>query len=904
MEESQPVFGREAEFTRIDDLAYAWGERHVVCIEAPAGTGKTVLLNGLQRRYQRGTYSRLPLLITSVVDLNAPSLHSSYSLSSQLARAINSGAFEPYFALLNNQTPDAQAARSTLRPNDLLSQTFLDCLNAIAANKRLILLVDSLDVLSKAQLRALWGLSERFENTLLVCAGRSSSGMEYWKQLVPASALHQIVLSGLSEEARAAYLQFALEQAQRSLSVEVLRQLLWFTRDDPVVLNLAVQYAEQAPFSIWLQRNASRRSATNRTISDAECKGFLRSLASTIIADDSLKSQLLVTLVRSAPLDVHLAAAVLDLPEHQIAATFAQVQQFAGVRLLANHWIAPHESFARIIRDYVLREWDPQGTQAQREYARLANALNARADQLAHKLFEREQQLHRANRATTVPFLIPNHFYPFRLLHDEYWWLRLQQLRYTLAADRDAGANLFHALFSEATQTYSMRVRQALIEQFQPYQQQLATEQHIRFERAMVQHLAETAQHQQARQLATAVLGNADLSPDMQVELLLYQAYSEVRLGFFDQAVANCERAIRLCQIYDLRHALVQALSARGWAYRNQGRHGEAMHTYLEAYQRSLSSQNWEQTIWVLLGISFINALQADRQAAYESNHSACELARRHRVYKALGAAYANRGELQVRFNEPVAALESFAAALEIFEEQDDHDWIAQVRAGCAFAYQVLEQFAQAEAELQWVLQFGPANLRTRVLYSQALLVWDQGRLQQAHEYLVLCRDLSREIGDQFHDYKSFADLIELAWEFGDFASWKQFLSELEQTYAQRTGGEARRLYGSCMRKIGDLAICAGEYDAALAAYEEGLPLIAENEIHQRYTIRSQMRQTNERIIARIPPKILSRLGRGLAMFWRSNATLIAKYPEALLTFHFWEQADVEAACEVGGARV
>ena len=108
------------------------------------------------------------------------------------------------------------------------------------------------------------------------------------------------------------------------------------------------------------------------------------------------------------------------------------------------------------------------------------------------------------------------------------------------------------------------------------------------------------------------------------------------------------------------------------------------------------------------------------------------------------------------------------------------------------------------------------------------------------------------------------------------------------------------RLYGSCLRKIGDLAICAGEYDAALAAYEEGFPLIAEHEIHERYTIRSQMRQTNERILRRIPSKILSRLGRGLAVFWRSTSTLIAKYPEALLTFYLWEQAEHDTMLEVG----
>lgn len=902
MEDQQPVFGREAELARIDELAYAWGERHIVCIEAPAGTGKTLLLNGLQRRYQRGAYSRLPLLITSVVDLHTPYLPSSYSIGGALARAINTATFEPYLALLDNWQPIApQPARPVLRLNDLLTQAFLDCFNALAANKRLILLVDGLDRLPPPQLDSFWEVISQCENTLLVCAGRDGSRMSYWKHLIPPAMQHQITLPGLSEDARAAYLQYVLEQQQRSLSVEVLRQLLALTSSDPVVLNLAVQHAAKPPLSVWLERGASRRTAPNRTLSEPDYRGFLRSLAATLTDDNSLATELLLLLARIDPLDVHLAAAVLDKPEPQVAAAFARVQQLPGVRLLAENWIDLHETLARLLHEYTLPEHDPHGIQARRLYERAANALNARADQLAHKLLQMEQVPHPASHEIAAPSTLTHIAY--RLLLDEYWWLRLQQLRYTLSADLDAGVTLFHALFCEATQTYRLRVRQALIEQFEPYVAQLNDDQLVRYQRDLMQHLSEHGQHQQARQLATAVLGKSDLSPDVQIEMLLHLGYAEVRLGFLDQAVANFERAIRICQIYDLRGALVQALYQRGWAYRNQGRHAEALQTYLEAYQRSLSSQNWEYTVWVLIGISFINALQADRQAAYESNQSALELARRHRLHKALGACYTNLGEIQVRFNEPDAALNSFAVALEIFEEQGDVDWIAQARSGCAFAHQTLEQFEQASTELQWVLQHGPANLRTRVLYSQALLAWDQGQLRQAHEHLLLCRDLSREIGDLFHDYKSFADLIELAWEFGDYASWKPLLRELEATYAHRTGGEAMRLYGSCMRKIGDLAICAGEPDAALAAYEEGLPLIAANEIHQRYTIRSQMRQTNERIIARIPPKILSRLGRGLAMFWRSNATLIAKYPEALLTFHFWEQADVEAAREVGARR-
>ncbi|NJL03672.1 MAG: ATP-binding protein [Chloroflexaceae bacterium] len=906
MDEYQPIFGREAELALIDELVYAWGERYFVTIAAPSGAGKTHLLTALRQRYQRGSYSRLPLLVTAILNLNTPHLHSPHNVGIQLARHINSSAFEPYLALFGNGNRTALAlptpthtALARVRSQEVLQQTFQDCLSVVSANKRLIILIDSLDVLPPALVTTLWAFCQRFENTLVICAGQPSAAVQQWQQLLPPPEARSVTFTPLAEAARAAYLHYALEQQQRSLSVDVLRQLLWLSSDSPVLMNLAVRYAHAAPLADWLKQ--SRRRTTQASYSPTDYDEFARQVVATIIAPDTLASRLLRVLAEVAPLDLHMAAAVLNVPETALAEAFTLIQQHPAVRAFADNWIGLHEHVARVIRTELLPEYDPHGTQTKLMYERVANALNLRADKLAHHLLQVQQlatpQQGLLTAGDSCPTLSPE---AHRLLHDEYWWLRLRQLAYTLAASHEAGMHLFQMLFTEATQGYSLTVRGELFAVLEPYRAQLDGPDHVLYNSAWIQHLEETGQYQQVRQQANLMLAEESLLPTAQVVTLIHLGHADVRLGFLDQAVANFERAIRLCRIHDLRIELVQALAGRAWAYRHQGRHTEALNDYLEAYQRSLNSQYWEQTAWVLIGISYINMQNADRQGAYESNRSALELAHRYQFRKVLGAAYANLGEIQVRFNEPTAALESFARALQIFEEQNDYHWIAIVRCGTAFAYQILQRFAEAHAELAWAGKYGAVSLRTRILYSQALVAWDQGQLEQARDFLLLCREMSREIGDQFHDYKSFADLIELAWEFGESELWKPFAQELDEAYAWRKGAEAMRLYGSCLRKIGDLAICAGEYDAALAAYEEGFPLIAEHEIHERYTIRSQMRQTNERILHCIPSKILSRLGRGLAVFWRSNSTLIAKYPEALLTFYLWEQAEHDTVLEVG----
>ncbi|NJO04689.1 MAG: tetratricopeptide repeat protein [Chloroflexaceae bacterium] len=373
-----------------------------------------------------------------------------------------------------------------------------------------------------------------------------------------------------------------------------------------------------------------------------------------------------------------------------------------------------------------------------------------------------------------------------------------------------------------------------------------------------------------------------------QIETLILMGNIETRLGFLDQGFANFERAVRISRLHELHPELVRALNARGWACRSQGRHDDALRDYLEAYQGSLLITDWQQTVRILTNISFISALSGDRQAAFESALSAVKLSQRSVARREEAAAYSNLGAVHVRFNEPHEALEAYTRALNLIDNEQDIDLISLIRCGRAYAYQLQGAFREATEDLIWAMVYGPVNLRPRILYTQALVERDSGNLLQARDKLVVCRELSREIGDQFNDFKSFADLIELVWEFGEYDHWSTYARELDELYSMQQGTEAKRLRGSCLRKLGDLAVFNGDYDAALAFYEEGYPLIAENEIHARYTIRSQMQQSDDRMRGRVPAKIMSRLGHGLAQCWRSTPMLVVKYPEALLTFQQW----------------
>jgi tetratricopeptide (TPR) repeat protein len=403
-------------------------------------------------------------------------------------------------------------------------------------------------------------------------------------------------------------------------------------------------------------------------------------------------------------------------------------------------------------------------------------------------------------------------------------------------------------------------------------------------------HLFDQGEYARVRQHAADLLEQTNVSAEQHVDLLLLLGNVEMRLGYLDQGVAHFERALRVCRLHNLRPGMVRTLTARGWAFRNQGKHTEAMNDYIEAYKQSLQMDDTDSTAWILTNISFVSTLRGDRQSAFESCQTALKLWESNGNLRGKAAAYSTLGGFHIRFNEPAEAMAAYTRALEIFAREQDLDWMSLVRCGRAYVFQSLGELDKATADLEWALQHGSAHLRTRIFYSQGLVYWAKKELLLARSKLEECRKLSQEVGDHFHDYKSFADLIELAWEFGEYAQWAYFSQQLDELYADREAAEAIRLRGSCLRKLGDLALCAGDYAQAVAFYQEGFPLLAEYEVHERYTIRSQMRQTDERIRPRISGAVLSRLGSELAQFWRSHTILVVKYPEALLTFHDWEQ--------------
>ncbi len=903
MAQPVPFVDREQELARIDALVQEWGTRRVLCIDAPAGMGKTWLLREAHRRYCTSGHNLSPLVVTDILDFDDPALHIPQNVAYRIAHMLDAKLFDPYLFVLHNWHRSGLSGINSEQiehANLALSQTFVNCFNSISSQQRVVLFMDTINALEEAgALQYMIETARRLDNTVLLVAGRNAARIGELLQTKLHDDVQIVRLLPLDSTASERYLSHAPQRLPVPLEPRLLRTMIMLAEGRPLLLKLAAAWLASAQSPAWLAEYSPEelQALSDEPLRDLRQR-FEHLLIHHAVAPATLPGQLALLMSRLAPVDREMIRALLQISAAEADSLLEEASNLAFVRTMPQQCFALHDDIQRMIDEYIWPAIDPTGEQQLRDSQRIADYLGQMVRSLAQRIDHlRSSAPELPEEQAEAPGRV---FMEQSILNQQMWLRKGQQLAHMLCVDINTGLQMFVEMFDEATRSYSLRFRETLFERIMPFLGKLTPEQQHALTSRRLHHLMDRGEYGRVRHIASELLGQDTILPEQRADLLILLGNVEIRMGYFDQSVAHFDRSIRICHLNGLRAELVRALNARGWAYRNQGRHSEAMTDYLDAYQLSLQLQDMEQTAWILTNISFVSTLRGDRQSAFESCQTALKLWEANGNLRGTGAAYSTLGGFYVRFNEPAEAMQAYTRALDIFMHEHDLDWMSLVRCGRSYVFQSQGELDKADDDLSWAMQHGPAHLRTRILYSQGLVCRSRQDLLSARQKLEECRRLSQEVGDHFHDYKSFADLIELAWEFGEYDQWPIFAQQLESLYTLRDSAEAIRLRGSCLRKIADLAICSGDYDSALAFYEEGFPLLAEYEIHERYTIRSQMRQTDERLHARIPRKMLGNLGKALAQFWRRHPVLIVKYPEALLTFHNWEKegADFEQSVQ------
>ncbi len=238
--------GRDAEMAIIARAISDEEHLRVVNIQGAGGIGKTSILREVQRRY----HGRDRLLVTGIIDFSDISTHTSRGFLEKVVEELSvedEGLFEEY-RKARDRADEIELAGITGpildKARDGVLQAFGSCYNKLAASRRIVILIDTFEVVQHILGEWLPGWLVGLENTAVIIAGRRNRD---WQDAlvakVKSEAVDYLELKEFKPEDTKEL--FALSEAGRIIGDEERQKLQLLSGGRPILLTLALDWQER-----------------------------------------------------------------------------------------------------------------------------------------------------------------------------------------------------------------------------------------------------------------------------------------------------------------------------------------------------------------------------------------------------------------------------------------------------------------------------------------------------------------------------------------------------------------------------------------------------------------------------------------------------------------------------------
>ena len=780
MSQQVPFIGRQKEITIIDSLLTEENTLRILCISASGGTGKTRLLQEIRERY---SHKNLPgLELTEILDFDNYTYHIMENIGRQIAFMLDKKVFEPYLQWLLEYRKLEKAGLGVDRLNKEMAEgdwTFTVCFNQISSAKRVVLFFDTADALKDQDFQDyLIRISPQLENVCILLAGRNAHDIGHTLQSsLDEEIIRFLSLSPLSGKDGEQYLRKKQELLHIELEPELAQKLLLLSGGKPILIDLAVEWRTRGITLDWLIKNDLEEFRALPENELRACrKEFERHLAIHIAQTRTQMDDLILLMSRVYPVDVQLISTLLELPQEEARKIFEEAKTNVFVKVLPDGNITLHDEMRRMITDYVWDEVDPESDRRRRDSEFTAHYLARIVDNLTRKIAKYEQE--EGNLPTTQPSQLETALEAFskrEALEQEVWFLKAQHLKHLLFANLNEGIQLFIETFDEATRECHFSFRQTLLTHVEPYIKVCSSEHYYEVESRRIKQLFDTGDYQQTKELVIYLLEQKDLHPEKQVNLLIFLANSQIRLGNVKKGITAFENALRISQDHEILIWRVKALNGLGWAHRLTGNVELARKHYQEARNLCLQADGPEKDAlkedygWISNNLAFV---LSDNN---NSRRTAINIARSNLEYwesleheVGLGVGYSVLGIAYFRSDRDELAQEAFQKALSLLEPLGMNDWLGQIYSWQGALYKRTGRLDDAERTLTRSLKIGSSNIEAMTLYRLGRVYMAQGRWELAEQYMQRSIERAQHIPDFRYWLAALARFIKIAARKGE----------------------------------------------------------------------------------------------------------------------------------------
>lgn len=940
--ELDQFIGRTAELEQVEkaigdstssSLGFIWGA---------GGVGKTRLLRELEERNRHNS----SLIFVPIIDFDDGKYRIGdavyHTIATFLQRTIPGSPFDEYFEELS------QLEEANLRISDSpavtrrqfrINQVFTDCFNRSSQNGRIVLRIDTAEVMRGTNILA--NLIESFhglKQVVTIVAGRPPATELLFQRFRSEQTLvvWGFELEPFSFEDSRQYLRQKQKDLQVKIQEEYIELMHLCAGGKPVLIDLAIEHAlhNDLPFDAAIQsimktiglptyealvaqllEGNFKDKLSELQISEIS-QSFERTLVQSFVTGSLRFDQLRLVLAKVYPLDIEGVVALLGIQSEEAQLLYDIAVESVSIKLLPDGRLKLHDEVQRLVNEYAWTEYDTNGQREILNAHRAVTYLETKSRRLLGLLS--------SNTESDRTDLLAG-----------YWTSRVEQLRQRLFINISDGYQFFEEMFASAQGMQEERIdvrsgdaQLRLFDTLSPYisfqnptrdsqGQSLPVDTRYDAKFAHVDVFERAARFREAVFLCQELIDNIGLVAEDKVKQLLKakrkMAFQQVYLGHLRQAERTLEDVLSQAESQNLNEIHIETLNDLGWVNRRLGNWEDAIKYYGNALNLSMGKDNIRQMAMAYNNRAYVFALMRRQREAFANIDTAIKL-RSERVVQApeeqflLGQSYNTAIEVYAEFDLADRAREYYQLAWNIFEKEPDGTptWKSKARSARGFcSYQLARKLkdanliAEAEQELRhalddldWALNNATAldgpSFQSRLgevyyqlnQYEKALGTWSEGLREasdigDAHAALLCLTNLAR-LGCILPT-TPFLSVQEL---------YRYYHVEYRRQFPNAWFEEIKALFDV---SLGHLSLLdEATYDDALRYYQTGLPvLVRMGGNYPPYTAVSQIEFIEEVIAPKIGGDRLGQLGKDLKDFWSQAGT-----DDLTLLYYFrkWER--------------
>ena len=849
--------GREEQLALVGDLLGApWGSRRVLLVHGAGGIGKTRLLQEIRRRQDE--YARLPggpFVFTEILDFDDIFLRLPLNLGGRIAEELGKEWFRDYLAARDTYSrfwfleADAETLLALRRRGD---QLFLEGHNRLAEQKRIVLLCDTMEAVQGTDVwRYLLSMADHLNNIVLILAGRKlkearSELEDRWGEEV----VHFEEIPPFAEEETADY--FAHTDVGAGVDTEMRDKLYLLTAGHPILIALAIE---------WLRRDMPLNDVTSRPLAelqalDEQTLKHKREEFEAILVNKILELTLLdQAILRMAHVylrfDDEILQYLLGLSETETRDLSVELRAFPFVKPRPQTAYTLHDEMRLSVTRHCWPRVDPHETQRRALSRRMVDYYNhlLESKNEALRQLRKQWEVARQERATEQSQEL---FQQLAELERQISVLEVERFHYLPDADPGKAYDYFLQVFDEATLRYRYNFRELLWTEMQPHEAEYLDEQRYQLGIRGVKYLLDEARYDESYQRAEILLSKyGDQDPAWRVDTLRQMANAAARKGETGKALSHFQEALQVCEQNQLADWIGQVESGLGWVYRLMSKWGEAERIYERALEHSGDAGDLERVAQVLNNLGYVRHLRGNSPGGLNLSEQALEIWRQLQRPRAEASTLSTIGNIWSKLGNYSEAMASYDAALRLFRDQEDWEWIATVCHQMAFAQWLqgdrLEEAQQyAEESVRYCRRYGIEKELFTALHRLGHIHMSRGHLQEAQKCFEESYQISQRMGDEYRLRDNLLGLAEITYQ-------KQDYEEAERRVRQALEGikpeewDSPSLEGGMYRLMGDVFFAQGEYDKALGEYCKAYPKIGQEETLTPYRLSEVLELLEER---------------------------------------------------------